>query len=300
MAEANGVIHMLYRFCEKGSEWYGKAIDWGNLNGVFPYVKDYICYARLNSDGTLLYDSDECVLAPEPPYETIACEDPRIVPFEGAYYIFYCALGVDNLKALKARVGVAVTGDFKSYKKLGVIDSFAWDKDAFIFPERINGKIAYVHRISPNIQIDYFDSFDEMLSAKSWDDYENRVGEHVVLRGVYDFEALKIGGGAPPIRTDKGWLMIYHGVDRNHVYHIGAALLDINNPSKVVARLPYPVLSPEEAYETCGDYIGCVFPQGFYIKDKELFISYGTADRYTAIAKVGLKSLVDELVKYPA
>ena len=293
MIEADGKVHMLYRYCEKIERWHGKAIDWLNLNGEFPYRKNYICYAGLNLDGTVQHDANEPVIVPETAFESVGCEDPRIVCFEGSYYIFYTAYDTK-----KARVGIARTEDFISYEKMGIIDNFTLDKDAFIFPERIQGKIAYIHRIEPNIQLDYVDSFEELLAPETWAGYESRVEATTIMRSAHEFEAGKIGGGVPPIKTAKGWLFIYHGVDLASVYHIGAALLDLEDPSKVLARLPYPVLSPEADFETQGDYNGCVFAQGYFIQDGEIYVSYGTADKYTAIAKINLQHLLDELEQH--
>jgi predicted GH43/DUF377 family glycosyl hydrolase len=290
MIEFNGEVHMLYRFCEKIAKWRGKTIDWSQCEEEFPYGANYICYAKLNLDGSLQSDLDEKVIVPEHPFELYGCEDPRIVRFEDAFYLFYTAY---DLK--KARVAVAKTLDFKHYEKLGFIDNFASDKDAFIFPERIHHKIAYMHRISTTIQIDYFDSIEDMLSPESWEGYEQKVDQQVVIKGIYAHESQKIGGGVPPIKTDKGWLILYHGVDDNRKYHVGAALLDLNNPSQEIARLPYPVLSPEADFEISGDYNGCVFPQGYYLHDGYIYISYGTADKYTALAKIQLDALLDEL-----
>jgi beta-1,2-mannobiose phosphorylase / 1,2-beta-oligomannan phosphorylase len=298
MIRVNDEVHMLYRFCEKKSKWHGKSIDWSELQRgssfiESPYEKNCINYARLNIDGTLLYDANESVLFPELPYEASGCEDARIVEFEGSYYIFYTGWDLN-----KVRVCIAKTEDFKTYEKIGVIDNFEGDKDAFIFPERVNGKIAYMHRISPNIQIDYFDSMEELLSEKSFEGYENRVEAQTVIKGEFDYEAKKVGGGLPPIKTEKGWLVIYHGVDSTPNYHAAAALLDLNNPSIVIARLPYPILSPEADFETTGDYNGCVFPVGGFVDNGELYISYGTADKYVAIAKMNLNELVEELDRH--
>jgi len=297
MIEAGGQVHMLYRFCEKREEWYNKPIDW--LNWIqFPYVKDYICYAKLDCNGNLQYDNEVPVIFPEREYESLGCEDPRIVPFEGLYYIFYCAVRPDPIKKLSTNIAIAKTDDFRSYQKLGVIEDFTDDKDAFIFPERINGKIALMHRVLPEIQIDYFDSFEEMLSPDSWKDYQSRVEASTAIKRTASFESTKIGGGVPPIKTEDGWLLIYHAVDSAKRYHAAAALLDLNDPFKIKAKLPYPVMSPEEDFETSGDYMGCVFPQGYYIKGDELYISYGTADKYTAIAKTNLDGLIRELKRY--
>ncbi|GAH25590.1 unnamed protein product, partial [marine sediment metagenome] len=165
--------------------------------------------------------------------------------------------------------------------------------------------IAYMHRVESDIQIDYFSSFEELLDAKSWTDYKKKVKSSKVLRPVFPWEREKIGGGVPPIRTDKGWLLIYHGVESSSgirsisVYRAGAALLSLDNPSDVVARLPYPILEPEEEYERNGDVNNVVFPMGGYIYNGELYISYGGADRCIALAKMHLKELIDELLRHP-
>jgi predicted GH43/DUF377 family glycosyl hydrolase len=295
MIAADGMVHMLYRFAEKKSRWYGRAIDWGQyeLDREFPYITNCVYYAQLNLDGSLRFDSNLAVIAPTSPMEALGCEDPRIVSFEGDHYVFYCAYDGG-----KPRVAVAKTADFRRYDKLGIIDHWYPDKDAFIFPERIGGKVAYMHRVPPSIQIDYFDSVEAMFSAENWVGYQARLEGQTVLRGVYDFEAKKIGGGVPPIKTEKGWLLLYHGVDRTGIYHTGAALLDLADPGKVVSRLPYSVMSPEADFETRGDYLGCVFAQGFFIDNGELYISYGTADKYTAMARTNLEALLAELDAY--
>ena len=229
-----------------------------------------------------------------------------MIPFEGAYYLIYCGWDKDVAPAGqdRARVGIARTDDFITAEKLGFVDHYTWDKDAFIFPERINGKIGYVHRVSPNIQIDYFDSFEELLDLRNWADYEQRVEASTVLRAAFPWECGKVGGSVPPIRTEDGWLLIYHAVetfpDQPFIYRAGAALLDAANPSQVIARLPYPILEPETDYELYGDVGNVVFPVGGYVYDGDLYISYGAADRCVALARAPLDELLAELRKYPA
>lgn len=276
----DGIVHMLYR-----------ATD-----GMITDSKNYISsigYAKLDLEGNILYDSNEKVIYPTNCFEVFGCEDPRIVEFEGAYYIFYTAFDGET-----ARVAIAKTLDFKNFDKLGVISHFAWDKDAFILSERINGKIVYIHRVAPNIQIDYFDSIEELFSEKSWLGYENHVNDSVIMKSKYDWEFSKVGGSIPPLKTEKGWIFIYHGVDKNQIYRAGVALLDLNNPSKVLARIPYPLLEPVEDYELFGDVDNVVFPEGAYIYQGTLFIYYGAADKYIAIAKLNVDELLTELVKY--
>jgi len=277
----DGIVHMLYRATNS------------DIKDSVNYISS-IGYARLDLETNILYDSNEKVIYPTLPEEVKGCEDPRIVEFEGSFYIFYTAFD-----GFKARVVIAKTDNFIEYRKLGVIRHFCWDKDAFIFPERINGKIAYLHRIEPSIQLDYFESFDELLSINAWSDYKNRHKTSTIMKPEFFWENKKIGGSAPPIRTEKGWLLLYHAVDDNFIYRGSIALLGLENPSRVVARIPYPLLEPEEEYELIGDVNNVVFPEGAYIYDNELFVYYGAADKYIALAKIGIDELLDELAKFP-
>lgn len=276
------VVHMLYRATNSDIK--------DNQN----YISS-IAYARLDTNTNIQYDSNEMVIYPTMPEEVKGCEDPRIVEFEGDFYIFYTAYD-----GIMARVAIARTDDFIHYKKLGIIKHFTWDKDAFIFPERINGKIAYLHRVEPSIQLDYFESFDELLSINAWIDYEKKVDTSTIMKREYFWENQKIGGSVPPIKTEKGWLLLYHAVDDNFIYRGSVALLDLEDPSRVIARIPYPLLEPQEDYELFGDVNNVVFPEGGYIYKGELFVYYGAADKYIALAKIGVNELLDELGRYPS
>jgi len=277
----DGIVHMLYR-----------AVD-TDIKAKEKYVS-FIGYAKLDTNTNILYDSNKKVIYPTLPEESMGCEDPRIVEFEDRIYIFYTAFD-----GTTARVAIVRTDDFVHYDKLGVIDHYTWDKDAFIFPERIHGKIAYLHRIEPGIQLDYFESFDQLLSDCAWDNYIEKVGASTIIHREHIWENQKIGGSVPPIKTEKGWLLLYHAVDDAFVYRGSVALLDLENPSKVIARIPYPLLEPEEDYEKYGDVNNVVFPEGGYIHENELFIYYGAADKYIALAKIGVDELMAELDKYP-
>jgi predicted GH43/DUF377 family glycosyl hydrolase len=278
----DGIVHMLYRATNS------------DIKDSVNYIS-CIGYAKLDTDTNILYDSQEQVIFPTLPEESMGCEDPRIVDFEGSFYVFYTAYD-----GIKARVAIAKTDDFIEYTKLGIINHhFHWDKDAFIFPERIGGKIAYMHRVEPSIQLDYFDSFEQLLSTESWKGYENKVESSTIMKREFFWENQKIGGSVPPIKTEKGWLLLYHAVDDNFVYRGSVALLDLENPSKVIARIPYPILEPEEEYELNGDVKNVVFPEGGYIHNGELSIYYGAADKYIALAKIKVEELLNELEKYP-
>ncbi|MEN8907057.1 MAG: hypothetical protein ABF289_13945 [Clostridiales bacterium] len=277
----NGTVHMLYRASNS------------NIKDTENYISS-IGYAKLDTNSNILFDSNESVIYPTLPEEAKGCEDPRIIDFEDDFYIFYTAYD-----GKKARVAIAKTKDFISFNKMGFIDHFGWDKDAFIFPERINGKIAYLHRVEPSIQLDYFESFDQLLSINSWKNYESKIEASTIMKSEFFWENQKIGGSVPPIKTKKGWLLLYHAVDDKFIYRGSIALLDIKNPSKVIARIPYPLLEPEEEYELFGDVNNVVFPEGGYIYNGELNIYYGAADMYIALAKINLVELLNELDKYP-
>ena len=166
MVAVDGVVHMLYRLTEKGPRWYGKPIDWAQyeIDREFPYVRNCICHATLGLDGKLIDDPELAVISPGISLDRLGCEDARILPFEGSYLIFYCAYD-----GVMPRVGIAQTSDFTSYVKLGIVPCPYPDKDAFIFPRRIGGRVAYVHRVPPSIQVDYFDSIGAILTAESWE-----------------------------------------------------------------------------------------------------------------------------------
>lgn len=188
----------------------------------------------------------------------------------------------------------------KSYcEAIGGKGIFLWDKDAFIFPRRINGKIAFIHRILPDIQIAYADKFED-FNEKYWNDYLLHIKEHVILEPKFVFEGRSIGGGCPPIETEDGWLFIYHGTENTAdgtMYHTLAALLDRENPQKVLGKLSYPLFSPEEPWEKVGYINNVVFPTGTILKGDRLIIYYGAADKLVAAKSLNLRELLSELKK---
>ncbi len=285
----SGKVHMLYRWSESSKVWTG------TKTGLL-YLQDFVSYAELTSDGKLVSDLDEKGFIKfefTDKNNPIFTQDPRIVKFEDEFIIFYTYW---DLKI--SRVGISRTKDFKTVEHIGVIPTTEWDKDAFILPERVNGKIVYIHRIEPDIQIDYFDTFEDMLDREFWASYRQRIHEKVVIKGEYPWENLKVGGSIPPIKTEDGWLFIYHGVANDRepfCYRAGAALLDLENPQKVIARLPYPILEPTEPYERVGDVNEVVFPQGAYIHDGYLYMSYGGADTVVALCRYNFAELMAEL-----
>lgn len=290
-----------------------------------------IGYAELKDNKTIKR-CDHPILFPENEYEKVGLEDPRIVYFEGVYYLFYTAFD-----GMSARVAYATSPDLITFTKKGVISTGTlykdariffeklpqkekylyyqaeaeyfhgpqakvWDKDAFIFPKKINNRLALIHRIKPSIQISYFDSFNDLASEDYWIEQLKDLEKHTVLDpGPTD---LFVGGGCPPIETKYGWLMIYHRVigheDRwqgQRIYSAGAMLLDLDDPQKITHRLSDPLFVPTEDWELRGDVDTVVFPTGAIVRNGRLYIYYGAADRLIACKSIDLQGLMDELKK---
>jgi len=117
------------------------------------------------------------------------------------------------------------------------------------------------------------------------------------MMGIRDgWELKKIGAGSPPVKTDEGWLLLYHAVDEKNIYRAGAALFDIDEPWKIIARTSDPILEPEDEYERIGDVPDVVFPEGNFVIDDELIVIYGAVDKYCCTAKIDLSELIDYLL----
>jgi predicted GH43/DUF377 family glycosyl hydrolase len=147
------------------------------------------------------------------------------------------------------------------------------DKDAVVFPEKINGKFVMLHRIFPDMWISYS---DDMMT---WTDHKKFM---TIRPGMWDSN--RIGAGATPVKTDKGWLEVYHGVDDNKNYMLGIVYLDLNDPSKVIARSRTPILVPELEFEKVGLVSNVVFTCGMVEKDGHYLVYYGGADNNIGVA----------------
>lgn len=251
-------------------------------------------------------------------------EDPRVVKFGPTFYVTYATRLVPpgpyyrskkplyyhvppHLKRKEApaaarlnltRTGLASTTDFRHWHRLGPITpSDVDDRDAVIFPETIGGKFVMLHRpvtwigprygcAKPSIWISFS---DDLLR---WTD------SRVLAESAFDWDGGKVGGSSPPIRTSAGWLTLYHGVDRAKTYRVGAMLLDLKNPARILARLPYPILEPETAYEKKGLVKNVVFPCGNVVIQGTLYVYYGGADTCCCVATTKLNDLIKELLKY--
>ncbi len=218
------------------------------------------------------------------------CEDPRLTKIDETIYMTYVAYnGRDAPKVALTSIKV---NDFLSknwvWAKPKIISSPNHvNKNAVLFPEKINGKYVLMHRVFPDILIDFLDNLD-------FDD-SHLTGHFKISPRAYSWDSRKLGAGAPPIKTKIGWLLIYQAVDDRDPgkYKIGAMILDLKNPAKVLYRPHKPILTPTEWYENQGFKSGVAYPCGAVIKDNRLFVYYGGADTVVCCATADL----DELLK---
>jgi predicted GH43/DUF377 family glycosyl hydrolase len=227
-------------------------------------------------------------LFPTEPYEEYGLEDPRMTSIDGTVYINYTAVS-------RYGVGVALasTQNFATYTKHGMILA-PENKNVVIFPEKIGGQYMMIHRPSTtglgNQQMWVAASHDLL----HW-------GMHVPLMGKRPgmWDSMRLGAGAVPIKTDYGWLEIYHGVNPEQGYCLGAVLLDLEDPTQILARSSIPFLIPETEYERVGFYGNVVFTCGAVATQVEnaavVRIYYGAADQYTCRADIALEDILDSL-----
>jgi len=246
---------------------------------VFLTSMSHIRVAR-STNGTHFAVDDGPFLFPETRYERFGCEDPRITSIDGRYFINYTAVS-----DLGIGTALATTTDFVAVRRLGLI--FAPDnRDVCLFPAKIDNSYWALHRPAPL----HFGA-PEIWIARSPDLIH--WGDHRILaeRTGYDWESKKIGGGAQMLATPKGWLQIYHGVDARQRYSLGALLVDLADPTIVVARLATPIAEPIEPYETAGFFDSVLFTCGALIVGDELHVYYGGADRVMALGTIALADL---------
>ncbi|MEK7582175.1 MAG: hypothetical protein AAB488_02520 [Patescibacteria group bacterium] len=280
--QLNGTTHLFYR-----------AVSSGNTSTIG--------YATTEDGVTIKKRLTEPIYVPRESFEmkkiegnNSGCEDPRITKIDDRIYMCYTAF--DGIGPPRVAVTSILEKDFQNY-------SFNWsppqlitprdvdDKDACILSEKIGQKYLILHRIGTDICCDYLDSLDFT---------KNKVNRCIRILGPRPqaWDSVKVGITAPPIKTKKGWLLLYHAISRvHHTYRIGAALLDLKDPAVVLARSSDPIFEPEEEYEKIGLVNNVVFPCGIVLRDGLLYVYYGGADRVCAVATMKLDILLSALTR---
>lgn len=240
-------------------------------------------------------------ITPEYVWELFGCEDPRITYFENKYYIFYTALSNYPFNASGIKVGLAISPDMKTIESKRLITPFN-AKAMALFPERVNGKIVTILSANTDlppskISLAYFDHIEELWDEEYWKRWYKFVDDHTIPLLRKDNEQVEVG--AVPIKTKHGWLLIYSYIKNYHSdqkeFSIEAALLDLNNPREITAKISYPLLIPETDYERFGEVPNIVFPTGAVIQGDILNVYYGAADTTTCLARCNIHHLLNEM-----
>ncbi len=276
----DGRVHLLYRaMSEDNTSVFG--------------------YASSQNGARIDYRSPEPAYVPREKFEqklqpggNSGAEDPRLVKVGNRIYLFYTAFDGQNpprvaLSSIQAEDFVNRKWNWERPVLISPPDLD--DKDAAMFPEKINGKYLIIHRSGDDIDL----SFNKTLGfdGTSW------LEEYRWIRprkGWWD--SRKVGTAAPPIKTAEGWVLLYHGVsEEDGVYRVGAILADLRNPLKVIGRTDYPIFEPETPYEKEGIVANVVFPCGAALVGKKLFVYYGGADKVVGAASLELQKLLEVL-----
>ncbi len=235
-------------------------------------------------------------LCPDPdnhPEEKWGIEDPRITYIDelGKYAVVYTAYSESG-----PTVSLALTRDFVTFERMGPIMP-PEDKDAALFPRRFGGKWLLIHRPIEHGAHIWISSSENL---KYW-------GDHKILidtRGGAWWDGSKVGLSTPPLETPEGWLILYHGVRQTvagAIYRLGLALLDLEDPSRVLRRSDEWIFGPREQYEKYGDVPDVVFPCGWVLDEAsgKLRMYYGGADTCVAMAVANLSDLIDYILSCP-
>lgn len=298
----DGLIRMLYR-----------ATNGVDFDVAGAYVSS-IGYAE-SKDGIHFERRPKPLISPDMPYEQgLGCEDPRVVQAGDDFYIYYTAVeGVPP--DIKVRIALATTRDFETVVKHGIVGpAGAPSKAATLLPEPVNGQYIWYFTWcsdTPGATVMHvrFDSLEDVrkpprgLVANAVEHYD----DHAVLMPGDRAELVKSRVrrgpelGAPPIKTDRGWLLLYSNSDHEDEpeWQISAVLLDLEQPWRVIAQTPEPLLTPETENELTGVVNRVTFPSGAIVLDGKLHVYYGSGDQGIGLATCDLAELLDYLTANP-
>lgn len=288
----DGVIHIIYR--AEGHDMisvlgYAATTDGVTIDDRLPYC----IYRRvIKPTNTQL---------PRIPYTSGGnsyggCEDPRAVLIDEVVYITYTAFdGWGSVRVALTSIALEdlINRSWNWKKTVLISPPGEMNKNWVLFPEKINGKFAIIHSFYPRILIDYFDDLDELDGEKRFIK-SNNTRPIDPTRG---WDSWFRGIGPAPLRTEEGWLVFYHAMNCKNPdrYKIGALLLDLHDPTKVLYRSSAPILEPQEAYENDGHKWGVVYCCGAVIKDEQILVYYGGSDKFVCVATAPLREFLDDL-----
>jgi len=290
---------------EKKHPWESKATF--NPAAIYLQGKFHIVYRAISKDNTSVfgyatsrdgihidYRSSQPIYTPRESFEQklqpgagSGCEDPRLTKIDEKIYMFYTAFNghLPQVALTWIQVKDFLKREWNWAKPVLISPKDLNDKNAFLFPERVNGKYMIVHRVGWDI--DY--SLCTNLNFKG----ETFLEEHRwIYRRKGGWDSKKVGAAAPPIKTKEGWIMLYHGISEAGTYRVGAVLLDLKNQIEILGRTYDPILEPETPYEKEGLVPNVVFPCGNVALNNTLFVYYGGGDRVVGVATIKIDDLL--------
>jgi predicted GH43/DUF377 family glycosyl hydrolase len=291
-----------------------------------------IGYAKTNDPLKIVERMDHPLISIEFDYESCGMEDPKIVKIEDTFYITYIVYDGMNKAGALATSKDLITFEkqgiitpkikyhdyeslinfssknlnpkyhtfYKLFKEIGLGNDslrFLRIRALSLFPRKINEKFALLISIYPGIQIVYFDKFSD-LTNEFWIDFIENISDHIVLDPYGVYEVNYVGVGCVPIETNEGWLVIYFGAQETTTgirNHIKAALLDIDNPKRILSRLKTPLFSPHKLLHEKTQMSDMVYPTGHALFGDDLYIYYGVANKFIAVASLNINELLLEL-----
>jgi predicted GH43/DUF377 family glycosyl hydrolase len=257
VTQHNGLFHMHFR--AQGNDYVSR-----------------IGYA-VSADGLHWNRLEQPVLAPHNGRDDYrGVEDPRVTPLNGAFYMTYTAYGANSYFPMIAR-----SENLIAWEDVGPLER-AENKDHILFPEKVGGRYAILHRRNRHIWIGFSDDLVD------W-------GDHQVLmapRPDNSWDGVSIGSNGLPIKTEHGWLLFYHGYSKEVIYRHSVALLDLNDPTKVIHRPLGQIFEPQETWEIKGDVNNALFSCSNNVIGDEVWFYYAGGDRLIGLATAKLADVI--------
>ena len=261
-----------------------QGIDWISRIG-YAVSEDGIHWNRLRKP----------VLEPSDSHDARGVEDPRVTELDGVFYMTYVAYGFDSndngLPNWAYFVGgkilpmIAFSKNMINWERIGPFVQGEDNKDHVLFPRKLNGRYAMLHRRRPDVWLAYSDD----LITWNEDDMARIYGP----RNGHGWDSKSVGSNGVPIETEHGWLVFNHGFGENHIYHLGALMLDLDDPTKVINRPGQPIFWPKEIWELRGDVPNVVFSNASVVVGNSIYVYYGGADHVIGLATCKLDELIN-------
>jgi len=284
----DGTLRLLYRAATHPSYYAGQTVELSTIGIADQTAPD-------------TFGNHRQLITPTEDWEKYGCEDPRVTKIGDTYYIFYTALGGFPFGPTNIKVAVALSKDLRTIDEKHLVTPFN-AKAMALFPERVNGKLRAILTVNSDlppskIAIAEFDDPADMWSPYYWDRWYRDLDSHTLNLKRSDSDHVEVG--APPIWTQDGWLLVYSHIQNyfseDKVFGIEAALLNLHDPTRVLARTIYPFMVPEEGYERYGRLPRIIFPSGAHRHGDKLTIYYGGTDTTCCRATLSFQGLLASL-----